>query len=168
MKMVTIKDNKCRRIRAFLYTAVSKRLGPEANWLRNHIASCPRCRRRLVSRGKVDLALSFIKAQPHSLDLLMRANKQAISVLKHSLRHEPQAEKLRVELPEPKFINRYGRYGHSAANLAACVAIMFLMKTGLFNSIDQFESKSQKVIKQYYTRQVGQDLADDVFTDDGA
>ena len=164
--MTTKKDNKCRRIRAFLYKAVSTRLGPEANWLQNHIAACPRCRQRLVSRGKVDLAMSFIKAQPHSLDLLMRANKQAVSVLKHSLRNEPQADKLRAKLPEPKLVARYGRYGHSAANLAACVAIMFLMKTGLFSSMDQFQSKSQKVIEQYYIRQAGQDLADDVFTGD--
>lgn len=167
MKMATIKDNKCRRIRAFLYTAVSKRFGPEANWLQNHIATCPRCRRRLVSRGKVDLAMSLIKAQPHSLDLLMRANKQAISVLKHSLRREPQAERLEARLPEPKLADKYGRYGHSAANFAACIAIMFLMKAGLFASMDQFESKGQKVIRQYYARQAGQDLADDVFTSDG-
>ncbi|MFH1719475.1 MAG: hypothetical protein ABIF19_19150 [Planctomycetota bacterium] len=167
--MATIRvDNKCRRIRAFLYTAVSKRLGPEAGWLQNHIAACPRCRRRLVSRGKVDLALSFIKAQPHSLDLLMRANEQAISVLKHSLRHEPKAEKLKAKLPEPKLAEKYGRYGHSAANFAACIAIMFLMKAGLFSSMGQFESKGQKVIRQYYARQAGQDLADDVFTGDRA
>jgi len=167
MKMATIKaDNNCRRIRAFLYKAVSKRLGPEADWLQNHIATCSRCRRRLVSRGKVDLALSLIKAQPHSLDLLKRANKQAISVLKHSLRGEPQAEKLRSKLPEPKFVQKYSRYGHSAANFAACIAIMFLVKAGLFSSIDQFQSKSHKVIEQYYARQAGQDLADDVFIDD--
>lgn len=164
--MATTEDNKCRRIRSFLYTAVSKRFGPEANWLQNHISTCPRCRRRLVSRGKVDLALSLMKAQPHSLDLLMRANKQAISVLKHSLRQEPQAERLEARLPEPKLVAKYGRYGHSAANFAACVAIMFLVKAGLFTSMDQFESKGQKVIRQYYARQVGQDLADDVFTSD--
>ncbi len=162
--MTTIKDNKCRRIRAFLYTAVSKRFGPEAGWLQNHIAVCPRCQRRLESRGKVDLALSLIKAQPHSLDLLMRANKQAISVLKHNLRNEPQADKLRVKLPEPKLVQKYSGYGHSAANFAACIAIMFLIKAGLFSSMDQFQSKSQKVIEQYYVRQAGQDLADDVFT----
>jgi len=169
MKMATIKaDNKCRRIRASLYKTVSKRLGPEANWLQNHIAACPRCRRRLVSRGKVDLALSFVKSQPHSLDLLMRANKQAISVLKHSLRQELEADKLRAKLPEPKLVDKYSRYGHSAANFAACIAIMFLMKAGLFSSMDQLESKGQKVIRQYYAKQAGQDLADDVFADDGA
>lgn len=165
--MATIKaDNNCRRVRAFLYKAVSKRIGPEASWLQNHIATCPRCRQRLVSRGKVDLALSFMKAQPHSLDLLMRANKQAVSVLKHSLRREPEAEKLRARLPEPKFVQKYSQYGHSAANFAACIAIMFLIKAGLFSSMDQFQTKSQKVIEQYYVRQAGQDLADDVFTGD--
>lgn len=158
-----IIDNKCKRIRTWLHTAVSSRLGSEAGWLQDHIASCPRCQRRLASWGKVNLALSFIKAQPHRLDLLMRANAQAIGVLKHSLREAPKAQELKRILPQPRPLERYGRYGRSIANFAACVTIVILMKVGVFSSMDSFQTQGQKAIKQYYDRQVGQDLADDVF-----
>ncbi len=156
-------NNQCRRIRIWLYTAMSRRFGPEASWLHNHILYCPRCQHRLVSCGKVNLALSFIKSQPHGLDLLMRANTQAIAVLKHSLRREPKAQKLERKLPEPKLLERCSRYGHSVANLAACIVILLLMKIGVFSSMDKFNTQGQQVMKQYYARQVGEDLADEVF-----
>lgn len=156
-------DNQCRSLRAWLYTAMNKHIGPEAGWTRNHIAHCPRCQRRLVSAGKVHLALSFIKAQPHGLDLLMRANKQAVSVLKHSLRQEPKARTLKEKMPEPKPLEKYRKYGFSIGSLAACLAILILMKIGVFSSMDTVQNKGRKVFKQYYVRNVGQDLADEVF-----
>lgn len=159
-------NNQCRRIRTWLYTAMSRRFGPEASWLHNHIMYCPKCQRRLVSCGKVNLALSFIKSQPHGLDLLMRANTQAIAVLKHSLRREPKAQKLERKLPEPKLLERCSHYGHSAANLAACIVILLLMKIGVFSSMDNLQTQGQKVIKQYYVKQVGADLADEIFAKD--
>ena len=165
--MIKIKPiNKCRRIRAWLYTAISKSIGPDANWLNEHIMRCPRCQQRLISCGKVNLALSFMKSQPHGLDLLMRANTQAITVLKHSLRREPKAQELEKKLPEPKILERCRKYGHSVANLAACIVILLLMKIGVFSSMDQFHNQGQRVMKQYYTRQVGEDLADEVFPKD--
>ncbi|UCC98588.1 MAG: hypothetical protein JSW66_01585 [Phycisphaerales bacterium] len=162
--MASIKaNNKCRRIRTWLYTAMRRRLGVEVGWVQNHILSCPRCRRRLLSLGKVNVALSFMKAKPHSLDLLMRANEQAIRTLKHSLRHEPKAQKLKTSLPEPKLVERCGPYGHSIGNLAACVTILLLMKIGVFSSMDMCQTQGQDVIRQYYAKQVGQDLAEEVF-----
>jgi len=162
--MTEIKTkNKCKRIRGWLYKAISRSFGSEANWLNEHIRRCPRCQQRLISYGKVNLALSFMKNQPHGLDLLMRANTQTIAVLKHSLRTEPEARELEKKLPEPKTFERYCKYGHSLANLAACIVILLLMKIGVFSSMDQFHNQGQRVMKQYYTRQVGEDLADDVF-----
>jgi hypothetical protein len=159
----TKADNKCRRIRTWLYTSMRRRLGGEAGWVQDHILNCPRCRRRLVSWGKVNLALSFMKASPHSLDLLMRANGQAIRTLKHSLRDEPKAQKLKAILPEPTLVERCGRYGQSLGNLAACVTILLLMKIGVFSSMDTFQTEGQKVMRQYYAKQVGKDLAEEVF-----
>jgi len=167
MKMTEMKTkNKCRRIRAWLYSTISRSFGPEANWLNDHIMRCPRCQRRLVSCGKVNLALSFMKSQPHELDLLMRANTQTIAVLKHSLRSELKAQKLETKLPEPKMLERYSKYGHSLVNLAACIVILLLMKIGVFSSMGQFHNQGQRVMKQYYARQVGEDLADEVFPKD--
>ncbi|MCK4294633.1 MAG: zf-HC2 domain-containing protein [Planctomycetes bacterium] len=156
--------NKCRRIRTWLYRAVNSRLGIDANWVQNHIAGCPRCRRRLAAAGKVNLALSALKAQPHRIDLLMRANSQTIGVLKHSLRQAPKAAKLKAMLPQPTLLERWRKYAHSVANLAACITIVLLMKVGVFSSMGKFQTEGQKVVKQYYASQVGQDLANEVFT----
>lgn len=157
-------SNKCRQIRAWLHNITSSRLGLDADWVQNHIVNCPRCHRRLVSVGKVNLALSVMKSQPHELDLLMRANTQAIGVLKHSLRGAPKAQKLRAMRPEPKLFERCSKYTHSVANVAACIAILLLMKIGIFSSMDKFQTKGQKVVEQYYVSQVGEDLADEVFS----
>ena len=159
-------NNKCRRIRGWLSKAVNTHFGSEAQWLQKHIANCPRCQHRLVSYGKVNLALSAIKAQPHKLDLLMCANAQAIGVLKHSLRKVPKARKLKKILPEPKLVERYGKYANSTVNVAACIAILLLMKIGVFSSMDMFQSKGQKAIKHYYASRVGNDLADEIFPAD--
>jgi hypothetical protein len=103
-----------------------------------------------------------MKSQPHRLDLLMRANAQAIGVLKHCLRQAPRARQLRTILPEPKLLERCGKYGYYAANLATCIAILLFMKVSVFSFMDKFHTEAQKVIEQYYARQVGQDLADEI------
>jgi hypothetical protein len=156
-------DNECRRIRTWLFTAMSGRFGPDINWLQSHILKCLRCLQRFVSRNKVNLALSFMKTQPHRLDLLMRANAQAIGVLKHCLRQTPKARQLKSILPEPKLLEQCGKYGYSAATFTACIAILLLMKVSVFSSMDKFHTEAQKVVKQYYARQVGQDFADGIF-----
>lgn len=166
MKMRERKTkNKCRRIREWLHTTISRSFGPEAIWLNEHIKHCPRCQQRLIYYSKVNLALSFMKSQPHEIDLLMRANTQTIAVLKHSLRREPKAHELEKKLPEPKMLERFSKYGHSIANLAACIVILLLMKTGVFSSMGQFHNQGEKVMKQYYARQAGEDLAEEVFPD---
>jgi len=157
-------NNKCRQIRAWLYKAISSRINLDTDWIQNHIANCPRCQQRFAAIGKVNLALSVIKSQPHNLDLLMRANTQAIRALKHSLQQAPKAQKLRTMLPEPKLLERWGKYAHSTANVAACITILLLMKIGVFSSMDKFQTEGQKVIRQYYASHVGKDLTDEIFT----
>ena len=139
-------------------------LGPDATWIQGHIANCPKCQRRLASIGKVNLALSVIKSQPHKLDLLSRANSQAIGVLKHSLRNAPRAQKLKTLRPEPKFLESLGKYKYSIGNTAACIAIIFLMKIGIFSSMARFQSDGQKIVKQYYADNLGQEIADEIFS----
>jgi hypothetical protein len=156
-------NNKCRQIRAWLYTATNRYFGPEAHWLQKHIMNCPRCQRRLASYGRVNLALSLIKSQPHKHDLLLRANTQAIGVLNHSLRHVSKAQKLRTVKPELIPAVRWSKCVYTAVSLTACIVIVVLMKIGIFTSIDKFQTKSQKVIRQYYASNVGQDLADEIF-----
>jgi isocitrate/isopropylmalate dehydrogenase len=154
-------NNKCKQIRAWFYKAIGSHFALNADWVQNHIANCPRCQQRFVAIGKVNLAVSAVKSQPHNLDLLMRANTQAICVLKHSLRQTPKAQKLKTMLPEPKKLERWGKYAHSAANVAACTTILLLVKTGIFSSMDKFQTEGQKTIRQYYTSHIGSDLTDE-------
>lgn len=159
-----VANKKCKSIRSRLYKAVSKRIGLNADWVQNHIVGCSRCRQRLASVGRVNLALSLIKSQPHNLALLMRANTQAVGVLKHSLRNAPRAQKLKVMLPEPKLRERCQKYKHSLANVAACIAILLLMKVAVFSSMDRFQRQGRKVVKQYYASRVGEEMANEIFS----
>lgn len=160
------KNNKCKRISGWLSEAISRHIDPDAQWLHNHITNCPRCQRRYVSYGKVNLAMSAIKSQPHKLDLLMCANMQTIGVLKHSLRRAKQAGNLKTIQPEPKFLEKYSKYTSSALNVAACMTILLLMKIGIFSSMNMFQNQGQKVIQKYYTNHIGHDLADEIFSKD--
>lgn len=155
--------NKCRRIRARLHKAIANHLGLEAIWVQRHVAMCPRCQHRLASVGRVNLAFELLKSQPHSLDLLSRANTQAIGVLKRTLREGPKADKLKTKRPEPALAEKCSKYTHSTANVAACLAILLLTKFGVFSCMDKFQTQGQKALKQYYASQVGQDLADEIF-----
>lgn len=163
LKIKRKSHNRCKRLRNWLYSSLTRYVNPEAGWLREHIAKCPRCRKRLLSCNKVYLALSFIKSQPQNLGLLKHANQQAIGVLKHSLREVPRACELKKEQPEPKLLARLSKHVQPVSNLAACATILLLMKAGIFSSMDSFQNKGQKVIRQYYTNQVGEDLAEEIF-----
>jgi hypothetical protein len=154
---------RCRRIRRWLVASLSRGLGPEAVWVRRHAAACPKCRKRIAAVSTVELALSIVKSQPHQLDLLKRANAHAIGMLKRSLREAPQTRALEDARPEPSFIERSGRYRHHVANLAACLAIVLLTRTGLFSSLDRMNTRGEKFMRQYYAHQVGEDLAEEVF-----
>jgi hypothetical protein len=154
---------KCRRIRGWLHETLRSRFSFDADWVQNHIANCPKCQRRFASVSRVNLALSLVKSQPHKLDLLMRANTQAIGVLKHSLREAPETAKLKTMQPEPKLLEVCNVHKSSAVNIAACIAILFLMKTGIFYSVDTCQDQGKKALKQYYINQVGEDLANDIF-----
>lgn len=158
------KYNRCRKVKTWLFESLANRIGPEAGWVQKHMADCPRCQRRLAAVSKVHLGLSMIKAQPHSLDLLMRANTKAVGVLRHSLREQPKAQKLRTARPEPKLSQKCGKYAHSAANTAACITILFLAKVGILGSMSKFQSEGQEAVKQYYASQVGQDMSDEIFS----
>ncbi|MFC1738107.1 hypothetical protein ACFL1G_03545 [Planctomycetota bacterium] len=158
------KNNICSKLTNWLSQAANSHFGFDAGWVQRHIANCPRCQRRMASLAKVNLAFSLLKSQPHNLDLLMRANTQAIGVLKHSLRYSKKAQKLRKKLPEPGLLQRLDKYKSPALNAAACVTILFLMKTGIFSSAENIQDQGQQVLKQYYVKNLGQDLADEIFT----
>jgi anti-sigma factor RsiW len=159
------KKENCRNIRDMLADAVGRRFDGISNRLQKHIANCPRCRRRLAGYNRVSLAMFLMKTQPHRLDLLTRANSQAIKYLKNKLKESPRAEVLRQMQPGPSWLQRCGRYTHSIGQAAACFAALLLMRIGIFSSIDKFQSEGEKVVRQYYSRNLGEDnpLMDELF-----
>ncbi len=155
---------KCKQIRHRLIRSVSQRLSTNNPWIMNHIASCPRCQQRMGQLGKVDFVFSLLKSQPHKLDLLMRANERAIGVLKHSLRNTSKAQKLKHTRPEPIWPQRYSRYILPIANVAACLVVIILMKTGIFSSMNKFKKQGNTAMKHYYAKHLDEETVNDIFT----
>jgi len=154
----------CRDMRTRLSKTIASFLSFDAVWVQNHIANCPKCQKRFASVGKVYLAMSLLKSKPHCLDLLRNANIQTIDTLAHSVRNTAKADKLRIARPEPKLIERLSPLKGSLANTAACIAIVFFAKTGIFNSMEKFQADSRKAIENYYQKQIGQDLTSELFS----
>jgi hypothetical protein len=127
------------------------------------VAHCPRCQRRLAAFGKVDLALSAIRSQPHRLDLLRRANSAAVRMLSHDLREHARSHKLERAQSEPCFMERCARRQNIITSAAACLAIVILTKAGIFSSFNRVNTHGPSALKQYYADRAGEDLAREVF-----
>jgi len=153
----------CRRLRNASWAVPSLSLGPDALWIQRHLARCSRCRKRLAGWRHIELAFAAVKSQPHALDLLARANTETLRMLEHDLREAPQAQGLAEMRVEPSFLERSFGYRHWASHVAACFVALLLAKAGLFSSLDRLSTDSEKVVRQYYTSHVGDDLAEEVF-----
>lgn len=136
--------------------------------LSDHIAVCPRCQKRLASLNRVELAMSLLKIQQHNLNLTARANSQAISVLKHSLRDAPQSEKLRHVRPGPHWIDKKRPVLERALNIAACVFVVLMIRMGVTSSLRNIQSKGKTAIHNYYARNLDSQLMNEIFPDDSA
>jgi len=157
------KKNMCGQVRQRLAESIASRIAAQPDWIARHITDCPKCRRRLSGFNRVSLALWLMKSRPHRLDLLSRANSQAIGVLGRSLRSLPKADRLRAARPAPKPAERCARYTSAVANAAACAAMLLLMRLGVFSSMVKFQDAGEQAVKQYYAQHLGEDMADDVF-----
>jgi hypothetical protein len=137
----------------------------ESPWVQRHISACPRCQRRFSGLGKVFMGLNLIKSQPHSLELLKRANSAAINVLKHDLRESDKACQLKTCLPTPSLAQRIRGASRGLYQTAACIAILVLSKISVFSSIDRVQKQGQTTVRHFYDRQLGTDLSNDLFSD---
>ena len=153
----------CKAIRRRLADSAYRRLGPGAAWVQRHVAHCPRCQKRLAAFGKVNLALSLIKSQPHRLDLLPRANTAAVRMLSHQLREEAESHKLDPAQCGPSLAERCARHQNAITSVAACLAILILTKAGILSSFNKVNDHGQTALKQYYADRAGEDLAGEVF-----
>ena len=157
------KNESCKSIRIWLVKKLSTRFSISADWVQAHIVHCPRCRQRLSGFNRLALGFSLIKSQTHSRDLLKRANQQAIDVLQHSLRRQPQAHALRQKVPQPSFWKRLSKYSRSISHAAACLTLLLLMKIGVFSGMEKVQNSGQQAVEKYYAVHLGQELTDDIF-----
>lgn len=153
---------RCRPVRDQLASAVGDAGGQMAGWLGRHVAGCPKCQRRMQGLAKVDLAFSLLKAQPHPLDLVMRANNKAVAMLKRPVRQTTQAQAIRYMLPKPTLSQKLRKYCQPVASAAACLLAVVLLRAGLNSSIDRFRQDSEQAFRQYYARHLDQETLDDL------
>lgn len=162
--MNNLHDNTvCRRLRAApdgFWKRIKQRL---AERCASHIASCPRCQKRLANTGRVEMALCLMRMQPHQTDLLSKANTAALKYIKRSLRQTPSAERLRTAVPGP------GRFAKTAPlldrliNVAACLFIVLMVRAGMMSKMFEIREQGEKVIERYYAKNLDAQLYEDIF-----
>ena len=135
--------------------------------LSDHVATCPRCRKRLAMANRVQMAFDLIKSQPHSLNLLAAANQQATNVLKHSLRNAPKSQKLRQANPEPHWTQKKQPWLEQVVNVAACAAVLLIVRMGLTASLLDVRQTGKTVVHNYYARNLSDTgLMSELFPED--
>lgn len=158
-------SNLCRKIRgpqggwAILKERLRQRLG-------DHIATCPRCQKRLALANRVEVAVSLLKSQPHELNLLARANAKAIGVLKHSLRNAPQTRQLRQSKPDFNWIEKKRPAVERLFNVAACLFVVLMIRMGVFSSMTDVQAKGKTALHNYYARNLDNQMVNEIFPDD--
>lgn len=157
-------NNLCRhrQHKAGLLDLLKQRLLDRLN---EHIAHCPRCRKRLGSASRVEIALAVTKSQPYPIDLLSRANAQALGVLKHQLRYAPKSQALRTSRLEPIWVVKNRPLLERLLNTAACLFIVLMMRSGILNSLTNYKEQGEAVIHSYYSRNLDSSIFNEIFPD---
>jgi len=165
--MKTFSDKKiCRSVRnerCGLIGSIRERLLGRLN---NHIAECPRCQKRLAMVNRVEIALMLMKSQPMEIGLLARANNRALGVLAHSLRFGPKSERLRHAVSDTTRLEKARPFIEKALNVAACLFIALMIKTGLSHSLLDCKEQGQAVIENYYARNLDGQMVEEIFPKD--
>ena len=154
--------NRCRQLRALLMQSAADR-PPRLGWLERHLAQCPRCQRRMLGFSRTGLALTLMKSQPHDLDLLARANQQALGVLSRQTRGLPAARRLANARPQARLWLRLSMPLRWTGNAAACLTILVLGRFGVLSSMQSIQDQGQKTMHHLYAKNAGDDIANDIF-----
>jgi len=114
----------------------------------------------------VDAALSLMRMQPQPKDLLARANTAALKYLKRSIRETPRAERLRCVVSEPSRMEKAVPLVDRLVNMAACLFIVLMIRSGLTDKMFEIKEQGTKVMQSYYARHLDNgfgDLYEDIF-----
>jgi hypothetical protein len=132
----------------------------------NHVECCPRCQKRLALTNRVEIAISLLRTQPQQMDLLARANNSALSMLKHSLRFSSASHKLRAARTNPPSVYRWKPVMEQVLNVAACLFVLVMIRSSVFNSLKDFRSQGRAVLHNYYADNLDSQLCQQIFPDD--
>lgn len=160
--------NQCRTIRksrSGLWSLLKSRMLERLN---DHVAECPRCQRRLARVNRVEVALMLIKAEPYQMGLLARANNKAINVLTHSLRFAPKSDLLREAKSDTHRIEKARPIIEKMLNVAACLFVVVMIKTGISHSLSDYQKQGEAVIHNYYARNLDSQMFDEMFPIDSS
>jgi hypothetical protein len=116
--------------------------------------------------NRIELGLMLIKTQPLENGLLARANSQALGVLNHSLRYAPKSKVLRNAKSDTNRLEKIRPNFERALNVAACIFIVIIIKTGVSSSLLDYKKKGEAVIENYYARNLDNQLFDEIFSKD--
>lgn len=131
--------------------------------LSDHVALCPRCQQRLAALQRVELALTLVNTQPLNAGLLARANNKTLDMLKHSLRFAPKSAALRTAQSDIGHVEKMRPGLERALNVAACVFVMLMIKTGVSSSLLDYKEQGEAVIHNYYARNLDSQLFNEIF-----
>lgn len=162
MKPITPSQQNCGQNRQFESGLFRRLIQKAALRLDGHIENCPRCQRKLGLLNRVETAIMLLQSDIHSSGLLAAANAKALKHLTHELRFAPQAEGLRTAEPEPNWFERKRPLIEKVMAVAACAAVMVVIKTGLFSSMQKFRAEGQNAIHHYFASRLDEKTADEL------
>lgn len=154
------------RLRRGLLEALVNGQGRCTARLARHIRTCPHCRRRLRRIGRAELALSLLRTEARPRDLVSAANRQALEMLRASIRSAPKAAPLREVTARPPLGPRVLAAFEPLTRAAACLLVLCLARFGLFESMDTFQARGRKALRDYYVANVGEDLTEEALRSD--
>ena len=131
--------------------------------LEDHVMNCPRCQGRLVKVQRVETAIRTLLTQPLAPNLLQKANQRALNMLRRDVRETEPAEKLRKAEVRTDWTMRHRKLLDSVFNTAACLAVLVMLKTGIFSSMKDFKSDSQSIVQNYYAKHLDTDTMQELF-----
>ena len=167
MKMRNDK-NQCRSVRnerCGVIRSIKMRL---LQRLDDHVAECPKCQRRLAVLNRVEVALMLTKSQPYEMGLLARANNKALDVLTHSLRFGSKSTLLRQAKSDTNRIEKVCPFIERVLNVAACLFIIVMIKSGVSHSLLDYKEQGEAVIHNYYARNLDSQTFNEIFPTDSS
>lgn len=146
-----VSHGQCGRLQQRLTEYLVDRLDLPGR-MRRHIEQCPRCRRRAITHARVGLALRLIRTQPHSMNLLLEANRRAIAMLQRGVRELPQAQSLRTKLPRAPWRIRLAAVAQAAASAATCLTVLLAARAGVLSSLTRLQEDGRHAAEAYCSR----------------